>query len=400
MKNVLLVDTNFSSAPIYTILSRKGYNVYVAGNNDNDYLATSLDNYIKTDYSNLNALSQVINDYKIDYIVPGCNDLSYLACAFLNEDKKFLGIDNLENTKTLLDKACFRNFALRHNLPVPQVYKLEQFKIFKDKPIVVKPVDSFSGKGITIIKEASVPYLMQAIETAKQFSKSCQYIIEDFIEGDLYSHSAFICKGKIKQDFIVAEFGSVNPLVVDTSYVDIYFSTNLLHDIRESVQTIVDELCLCDGLIHTQFIRKGDFYWLIEITRRCPGDLYSLLIEKSTGFQYSRQYLAPFVGMEDIEFNEPLKKYNIMRHTISQKSCCVFISVSFCDSICVKQYFQTAKCGDLIKPSPDGRVGLVFIDTGSFSSLVSTVNLTLQRKLYTLDTLVPTSIHPSASSKK
>ena len=55
-------------------------------------------------------------------------------------------------------------------------------------------------------------------------------------------------------------------------------------DLKEKVELISERLSLVDGLLHVQFILDSGRYWFVEMTRRCPGDLYSLLIEMSTGF--------------------------------------------------------------------------------------------------------------------
>ena len=89
------------------------------------------------------------------------------------------------------------------------------------------------------------------------------------------------------------------------------------HKLRENINKLTQKLGLVDGLIHTQFLCQGDNYWLIESTRRSPGDLYSLLIEKATGFPYSKYYTDTFLDM-DIKNNikNGIKKY-VSRHTIS-----------------------------------------------------------------------------------
>jgi hypothetical protein len=46
---VLLLDTNVSSYPIYESLIEDGYEVFVAGSNQNDCLALVCENYIQFD---------------------------------------------------------------------------------------------------------------------------------------------------------------------------------------------------------------------------------------------------------------------------------------------------------------------------------------------------------------
>ena len=73
MSNVLLVDTNFSSGPIYQFLIQSGHNVTVLGRNPNDALAKSGYKYIQFDYSDIENTRKIITDHQIDFLVPGCN---------------------------------------------------------------------------------------------------------------------------------------------------------------------------------------------------------------------------------------------------------------------------------------------------------------------------------------
>jgi hypothetical protein len=105
-KNVLLVDTSFSAKPIYDYLMRTGYEVFVVGAKPDDALAKSVPNYINLDYSDTNELSKLIENLKIDFLVPGGNDLSYKVCSQINAERPFYNIDSIEvcNTPQFLDQ--------------------------------------------------------------------------------------------------------------------------------------------------------------------------------------------------------------------------------------------------------------------------------------------------------
>ena len=62
-----------------------------------------------------------------------------------------------------------------------------------------------------------------------------KYVIEEFIQGQLYSHSAFIVDKKIIIDFVVEEHCIVNPFVVDTSRVLYNFDRDILNQIRNDI---------------------------------------------------------------------------------------------------------------------------------------------------------------------
>jgi len=254
MHKVLLVDTNFSSAPIYNYLVQSGFEVFVVGGNPNDFLAKSVKNYINLDYSNVNRTRGIIEKMNIDYIVPGYNDLSYKVCAELNSSGLYCGLDTWETTEIINNKLAFRTFATQIGLPVPRIITRESSgKIW---PLIVKPVDAYSGRGMKIVEKTEQHELKAAINRAREFSRSRTVVLDEYIKGQLYSHSAFIVDSKIIADFIVEEYSKANPFVVDTSRVVYDFPKIMLSHIRNSITLLAQKLKLVDGLIHTQFIKK------------------------------------------------------------------------------------------------------------------------------------------------
>ncbi len=383
MQKVLLVDTNFSSAPIYNYLIKAGFDVSVIGGNPNDFLAKCVKNYINFNYSDVDGTKKRIDKLNIDYIVPGCNDLSYKVCAELNSSGRFCGLDSVEATEIINNKLAFRTFASQIGLPVPQMITTENTS--KIWPLIVKPVDAYSGRGLTVVQKSERHKMKQAIGRAKEFSRSQTFIIEEYVQGQLYSHSAFIKDGRIVADFIVEEHGTANPFVVDTSRVIYNFPDKMLNSIRDCITLMSQKLELVDGLIHTQFIKKGSSFWLIEITRRCPGDLYSQLIELSTGFKYAETYARPFVKHNYSFKKNILKKFWIMRHTISQPVEGVLGSIKFNVPITMEKMIPISLAGDLIKISPFGRIALIFLRSNSEKELSDLYQKTLKRKLYTIN---------------
>jgi biotin carboxylase len=382
MQKVLLIDTNFSSAPIYNYLVHSGYEVFVVGGNPNDFLARSVKNYINLDYSNVNRTRAIIEKMNIDYIVPGCNDLSYKVCAELNSSGLYCGLDTLETTEIINNKLAFRTFATQISLPVPRIITPENTgKIW---PLVVKPVDAYSGRGMKIVKKTEQHELQAAINRAKEFSRSKTVILEEYIKGQLYSHSAFIADRKIIADFIVEEYSKANKFVVDTSRVVYDFPNEMLSHIRKCITLLANKLKLVDGLIHTQFIKKGGAFWLIEITRRCPGDLYSQLIELSTGYKYAQTYARPFIKHKIPMRKSKLKKSWIMRHTISQSVEGVLGSIQFKFPLHIEKMVPISLAGDIVKASPFGRIALIFLRSNSEEELLDIYQNTLDKKLYTI----------------
>jgi biotin carboxylase len=380
MDRVILLDTNVASAPIHRYLADSGYEVYVVGRNPSDYLAKAVPNYVNLDYSDVEATLALVDRLGAKYLVPGCNDLSYAACAAISARRPFPGIDPVEVVRTLGNKQDFRRYAALHDIPAPRL--IAEADAVAGRSVIVKPVDAYSGRGVTALKAPTRGEIHAALALAKTFSAAGAALVEELVEGQLYSHTAFLSADGVVADFIVEEHGSINPFTVDTSCLVADFDPPLLRKVRATIERIARDLKLASGLIHTQFISDGDQFWIIEITRRCPGDLYSLLISLSTGFDYAENYARPFL---DRPFKDSARRRTaIMRHTIALRQAQTFGSLQFHRPIEVETFFPQALAGDRVAAAPFARIGILFARTEPGAALDELMAATVRGELYSV----------------
>ncbi len=379
MAKVLLADTNFSSGPIYRELVSMGHNVYVVGNNPDDCLAKVSPNYRKLDYSDLDALKTLIDQEGFEFLVPGCTDRSYLSCVAVGKGR-FPGLDHADACDAIFNKGQFRQLTERLGLPAPK--RLAHDRVPPRGPVIVKPVDAFSGKGVTVLREINALAFDQAIAVARDASPSGEYLVEEFMEGQLLSHSAFVRGGRVVQDFLVKEDSSANPFVVDTSCVVMDIALGMLARLRTCAEDMMTELGLVDGLLHTQFIANGEDFRLIETTRRCPGDLYSQLIELTTGYPYARSYVSPFLGLPIEETRYDVRQDPILRHTVTLSRVQSFAYLHFKSALHIERWIPLSLVGDQLKPSPQGRIGILFCRATDAQDLDHIYQTALRRDLY------------------
>lgn len=378
MPKVLLVDTNFSSGPILHELLERGHEVHVVGGNPQDSLAKAAEHYWPLDYSVPAELSALVAREEFTFLVPGCNDQSYRACVQVGEGR-FPGFDGSDATRTLNDKGAFKLMAERLGLPVPR--RKPESEFLGGGKIIVKPVDSFSGKGITVVDSGDMAALLEAKRTAIRASRSGQFLVEAFVEGQLFSHSAFISGGSVVEDFVVQENCTANPFAVDTSRIALDFPNTALSTLRAHVAAIAIDLELVDGLFHTQFIRQDEDLWIVETTRRCPGDLYSQLIELSTGADFTKQYVRPFLGEPLVRATSGLSRF-VMRHTITVPAPQRFASINFLRSLNLERLVPLSLVGDQLRASPYSRLALIFCTADSRAELDDIYQDAIARTLY------------------
>lgn len=371
-KKVLLIGTSFSAVPLFQEL-RGDYIISVCGGLKDDPCHKYADKSFYIDYSNKEKLLQLCIDEKFDFIVPSCNDYAYNSASYVaTKLNKYNGFDSYETTLLLHTKNAFRNFLLKNNLPSPKVMHvnkdLEYNTLDMKFPLLVKPDDSFSGKGITKINIENE--LDEAIQIAIQASKNDKIVIEEFVEGTLHSHSAFIQNGEIIIDFFVDEYCSVYPYQVDSSSLSVILTSEIKKNIRSSIEKIATLLDLKNGLLHTQLISNENRFWLIETMRRCPGDLYGLLIEKSTSFKYSEFYSNPFLNKKN-ELNTELNNKFVARHTISVREDIIY--QSFQENIPSENVdiFTLKESGQVLKKAPLDKAGIIFSEFKNKNELKS-----------------------------
>jgi len=385
VSRVLLLDTGFSALPIYERLLAEGHEVLVCGGNPDDYLARTVSAYRRLDYSQHTALASLIVELAIDFVVPGCNDRSYEAGSAVLEAVRGTCMDRPQVTRTLNDKGEFRRLARRLGVPAPEVLARGEHAgdgvPALDQPLIVKPVDGYSGRGVTVLRRPDAASLAAARDVAARASRAGDVVVEAFVEGQLFSHSAFIAGGSVAVDFIVREFCSANPFVVDTSFVDRSLPAVLLDQLRRHVLAIAADLGLSDGLFHTQFILDGDRFWFIEVTRRCPGDLYAYLIESSTGYPYVQAYINGFLGRPLPPIPSDASRSLVVRHTVSSSKETVFQALSPRLPLSVLRYVPLCRAGDRVPASPFGRMGVLFMQARSEGELEDIVQRSVSRHL-------------------
>lgn len=377
---VLLLDTAFAAAPIYRFLVEAGHEVWAMGNRAADLVARKAGpNWIEQDYSDVAAVEAHVARLGIERVVPGCTDVSIDTCCRLS-----VGVDlrdGAEVTDTLRDKGQFRAVCARLDLPAPRVVDVATFP--RAGRHICKPVDAFSGRGITVFDGMDTAALEGALAFARAASPTGTAIVETFAEGDLYSCSAFVEAKRLTEAFFVIEGSSVNPYAVDTSYVVHDMPPACVRAIREALERLSAFLDLRDGLLHTQFILADGLPVIIEATRRCPGDLYPLLIEYSTGFRHAAKYASYFLG-------EPLdarhgERRHILRHTVTADDDGCFEGLVFRGSERVAGYFPLVPMGERLRARQGNRAGLLFCEEPGHDELLAAYDRFLARRAYRVD---------------
>lgn len=357
-KRVLLIGTSFSAAPLLKALRDMGFTVDVCGNDPHDACVAWADAYHAIDYSDPQALADLVDRESFDFLCPSCNDFGYLAAARVASTRGFVGFDTALATHTLHDKAAFRAFCMRHGIRVPRAWgDATGTPPPEAYPVLVKPVDSFSGRGMTRVDAPE--QLAAAIAFARTASRSRRVVVEEFIDGSLHSHSAFLRGQRIASDYFVDEFCTVHPYQVNCSNAPSLLGEDARRQMREHVARLSELLDLADGLLHTQFLVRDGVVHVIECMRRCPGDLFYHLVSYSSGACYIEDYLRPFVA-DPTPPRQGRASAPWVRHTVSLPQPAVIWSIEprlTCEELRV---FGLSPSGARVGAAPFDKAAIMF----------------------------------------
>ena len=167
-------------------------------------------------------------------------------------------------------------------------------------PIMVKPIDLTGGKGVTKVESGC--QLPDALKLAFDLSPSHHIVIEPFICGSHHSFSTFLINKKVAAYYSDNEYSFASPFLVTTSAGpanDVDLVKDKLISVAEKIAGLLN---LRNGVFHIQYILSEGKPYILEITRRCSGDFYSLPVEHSTGIPWAEWIVKTECGMDCSEF--------------------------------------------------------------------------------------------------
>lgn len=205
------------------------------------------------------------------------------------------------------NKNKFKEYCRRFGVPVIQEYaangKLEEEELRQMKfPVIIKPVDSYASKGITVCyTEAEA---QKGFQKALEFSKSKKAIIEPFIDNS-YGVQMFytICNKEIVLSGVTDRYVHKQekehpPLPIAMTFPSKH-QDEYLENVDASVREMLRGMGIENGLVFIQSLFENGSFYIYEMGFRFSGEQHYKIIEKQTGINLLEMMLEFAVG-EDI----------------------------------------------------------------------------------------------------
>lgn len=187
-----------------------------------------------------------------------------------------------ESIQKARDKYLMKQAFVEHDVPcakgnIIQSTNTPNFVSIKDDlglPFVIKPLDSFSSRGVYVIN--SEKEFNKFISKTLSFSKSGKILIEEFLEGPEVSVEGVVFNNKVSivqiTDKVIADY----PYTVELAHIQpSHYPVEVKSDINQLVKAAVSALGLNQTGFHAEIKITPQGLKMVEIGARLGGDYIS-----------------------------------------------------------------------------------------------------------------------------
>lgn len=268
-------------------LKKRGIVTVLVDGNPNAVARPYADIFYHKDIFDILEIKGIAIKEGVDFIITVCADQVLLVVAQVSE---MLGLPFYLDYQTALDvsdKRRMKEIFRKNGIPTTDYVELDHLDMKAiaslSFPMVVKPVDAYSSRGVRKCKDAAA--LKRYYQEAQRISRTEGVVVEEFFDGVEISVDAFVLKGKAN---ILAITGSEkikdeDRFVIYRGRYPIVISNLTRRRIEETVQKIADSFGLVNAPLLVQLLNRGDDISVLEFCARTGGNMKWLLIKYSCG---------------------------------------------------------------------------------------------------------------------
>ena len=366
MKSVVMIGGGLQQVEAVNEARKLGFFVIVTDKNKSAPCFVNADMSVVLDGKDIKGISKFINKNKKRLNILGvftCVNLAPTVAAVAKECT-LLGIEP-DVAKLSDNKFEQKEILTKHGIPTPNFSKAETYKELKEayrklgRKIVIKPLDSFGGQGVILVKNEIE--LKKTFKGIKKYSKKRQVIIEEYVEGHFVDLEGIFFQEKfyplaIVDSYFLWENPKGNP-ISPIEYKNVY-PASVNEAMKKKLFLLTEKSAQALGInfgpVATDMVitKKGPM--VIEISARLHGSSSNLfLIPQASGIKPVTLLIKIMTG-GSISKSETLPKFNkfgIYKYLLSKEGIITGISglkeaSKFPD---LKKIFLFKKIGDQVR---------------------------------------------------
>ncbi len=301
MKKALVLCATVPHTLLIEKLKQRGYYTLIADMNPKAPAVPFADGFICKSAFDKDAMVEVAREQQVDIVISSCSEQANSVCCYVGEK---LGLPHPYSYETSLDvtnkgrmKKLFKIGGVTTSDYILFTNIDELKKCDLEYPVVVKPVDAYSSKGVH--KADNYNELTEFAKDALKVSRSGQGIVEEYCPGTEIQVDCVAINGKahvlmtrskrtLSQNSIELNSGG--------SIVPAYMTDTEEKQAAEIAQRIVDVFALTNTPFFYQARLNNGIISVLEFAPRIGGGLSFQMVKRATGIDIVDLSIQSFLG--------------------------------------------------------------------------------------------------------
>lgn len=300
-KTIHILGAGQWQLPTIRLAKQLGYRVFVTDMYAERPGYQLADDFAVIDIADRDATLQAARQQGVSGIVCDTTDVGVPTMAWVAEQLGLPGI-GYETALNFTNKHRMRSITSAAGVPSPP------FTLVRDLPeacraasrigwpVVVKPTDNQSSRGVRIVGCPS--QFESAFTAAVQQSRSGEILVEGFLDGTEVTVESFCCDGIVNVAGISdKDHFPQRPEVANRLTYPADFDAPVLERIERLNRAVISALGLKTGICHAEYIVVRSEPYLVEIAARGAGSrVYSHIVPYLAGAPVPQAYLHFVAG--------------------------------------------------------------------------------------------------------
>lgn len=294
MKKLMILGAGILQLPAIEKAREMGLEV-IAVDMNSEAIGFKVQGVIKEVISTIDtpAILKAAKAHQIDGIMTLASDMPMRSVATVSKELNLVGITEDTAIKAT-NKAAMREALKEAKVPIPLFFRVTDMLEYKmavkkiqsnGMNCIVKPVDNSGSRGIVLLKDFEDDTVQKAFEYSRQFSRTGDLMVEEYMDGLEVSVETLSVDGKCQVIQITDKMTTGSPYFVEMGHNEpSLLSDNVKKQIEKVTIAANRAIGIKDGPSHTEIKLTSDGPKVVELGARLGGDnIATHLVPLSTG---------------------------------------------------------------------------------------------------------------------
>lgn len=296
----LVLAGGYDQIALIQELKKRSVNVVLVDYFENPPAKKFADKHYKESTLDFEKVKEIATLEKVDLITTACTDQALLTVVKVSEELQLPCYISYQKALNVTNKSYMKKKMYENKIPTAKHVVLDKFdKDILDNfkfPLVVKPVDCNSSKGVK--KVFTIKELENAIIEAIKLSRAKTAIVEEFKDGIEVSVDVYVENGIAKVLSLTesTKIKNSNGFTILQSIYPVNISEETISNIKNIAQKISEVFEINDSPLLIQLITDDKEISVIEFSARMGGGTKYKLIEVLTDVNIMSIYVDRILG--------------------------------------------------------------------------------------------------------